>query len=224
VTRGSPDRRRGPAAAEATLADSARQILGRDLGVSEANRIHKYLDLLTKWQRVYRLVGSSDPHWLTENVLLDSLLYLKVLPSSIGTIVDLGAGAGIPGVPLAIVLPQTTVTLVEARQKRVSFLAAVIRELEVHNLRLVGSRLDLVTIPPEMIAAFDAAVMRCAGALDDVMAIGRRLVRPSGLVVASGPPRPGPLSQGEWVTVAGTSPGSTRHFAVVHVPRDGSAR
>jgi len=197
------------------LDDAAREILGRPLTDHESSTICKYLNLLSEWNTIFRLVGSSNPEWLVEHVILDSLLYLRVLPPAVNTLVDLGAGAGIPGVVLSIVLADTAVTLVEAQRRRASFLAAVVRETDARNLRVVNERLDALTVPREMSGTFDAAVMRCAGDLETVIPIGLELVRPRGVVIASGPPRTRPLVQGEWITVPGVKPGTSRRFAVV---------
>src|SRR5207244_13588960 len=89
----------------------------------------KYLDLLLKWQKSQRLVGSTEPGWIVENLLLDSLLFLPVLPFPLRTLLDLGSGAGLPGIPLKIVLNEVHLVLVAARRQCVSFVASVIREL-----------------------------------------------------------------------------------------------
>jgi len=60
----------------------------------------KYLALLVKWQRTQRLIGSSDPDWIVDHILLDSLLFTRVVPETTRSILDVGSGAGVPGVPL----------------------------------------------------------------------------------------------------------------------------
>jgi 16S rRNA (guanine527-N7)-methyltransferase len=198
--------------------DGARSILGRPLSDLELDRHQKYLNMLIKWQRIHRLLGSVEPDWIIENVLLDSLLFVKVLPYGSAEILDLGAGAGIPGIPLAIVLPHARLTLVEARQRRASFLSSTLRELGLGNARLLHARLAVDAIPRELSQAFDAVVMRCAGDPAEVIPIGLQLAKPGGVVIASGPPRPRPLPSGEWVEVPGITPGSKRRFAVIQSP------
>ena len=200
------------------LAEGARSILGRPLSDRELDQCHKYLNILRKWQQSQRLLGSDDADWIIENILLDSLLFVKVLPRGSTEILDLGAGAGIPGIPLAIALPRARLTLVEARRKRVSFLANALRELGLENTRLVRVRLEVDTIPPDLARAFDAVVMRCAGDSSEVIPIGLELAKPGGLVIASGPPHPRPLPWGDWVEVPGIRRGMTRRFAVIQRP------
>src|SRR5687768_17678994 len=116
---------------EAALRRGAQEILGRSLAREQVDQFLKYLELLVKWQKVQRLVGSVEPQSIVDDLLLDSLLFVRVLPPGIRTLMDLGSGAGLPGLPLAIVLPETDITLVEARQKRSSFLSTAVRELHL---------------------------------------------------------------------------------------------
>lgn len=198
---------------ETALREGARSILGRPLTPSEVSGFLKYLDILVKWQRVQRLVGSSEPRWIVDNLLLDSLLFLQVLPAPLGRLMDLGAGAGLPGIPLGIVLPGTAVTLVESKQKRASFLSAAVRDLGLETARVINSRAE--DLPSELDGSFDAVVLRCAGPLADLMPVARRFLVPGGTVVASGPPKPQPLSEGTWTNVLGPGPRGTRLFAVI---------
>ena len=161
----------------------------------------KYLALLVKWQRSQRLIGSSDPDWIVDHILLDSLLFTRVVPETTRSILDVGSGAGVPGVPLRIVLRQPTVTLLEARAKRVSFLSAVVRELELAKCEVIHGRLE--TLTAESGPRYDAVVMRCAGDPSAFYSAAVTLLTPGGLIAASGPPRRRPISRGEWREVDG---------------------
>jgi 16S rRNA (guanine527-N7)-methyltransferase len=194
------------------LAAGAHGILGRPLTAGEATKFDKYIELLTKWQRVQRLVGSTDPMWIVEHLILDSLLFLRLLPPSVKWILDLGSGAGLPGLPMKIVWRNVEMILIESRRRRTSFLTSAIRELQLEGARVVADRVE--DREGELAGRFDAVVMRCTGHLDELIPLASRLVVPQGLVIASGPPAPKPLAMGEWVTVPGVSPGSTRRFAV----------
>lgn len=201
------------------LRSGARRILGRDLRDAEATAIDNYLNLLRKWQRVHRLTGSANRAWAIDHIVLDSLLFLRALPESTlregstATVLDLGSGAGVPGVPLAIVRPTDRFVLVESRQRRASFLAEVVRALPLPNARVVGQRAE--SIEHEMAGSVEAVVMRCAGDLAAVLPVAKRFVIPGGVVVASGPPEPVPVAEGHWVEVEGVAPGSIRRFLVV---------
>jgi len=197
------------------LARGASSILGRALTPHELDLFSRYLDLLVKWQRSHRLIGSSDEMWIVEHLFLDSLLFLRLLPVAARTLVDIGSGAGMPGVPLKIVRSDVEVTLVESRRRRASFLSAVVRELGLAQTRVVADRIESRLTDLE--GRFDTVVMRCAGDVGEMMPLAARLLAPGGVVIASGPPEPRALSLGEWVVVPGLLPPSTRRFAVHRV-------
>ena len=199
-------------AAPRSLVEGAHAVLGRPLEDAERQAFDKYLHLLCKWQRVQRLVGSTDPEWIVENLLLDSLLFLRVLPERVRSVADLGSGAGLPGIPIRIVRPDLAVTLIESRQGRVSFLSTVIRELALAGTKVVNARAEEVAA--ESPRSFDAVLVRCAGEIERIHPIASRLVSPGGVVIVSGPPVSRPLQHGEWVDVPGFRPGHTRRFAV----------
>jgi 16S rRNA (guanine527-N7)-methyltransferase len=152
--------------------------------------------------------------WIVEHLFLDSLLFLRLLPLTTRALVDLGSGAGMPGVPIKIVR-DVEVTLVESRRRRASFLSAVVRELALGQTRVVAERIE--SRLPDLEGRFDAVVMRCAGDIGEMMPLAARLLVPGGVVIASGPPEPRPLALGEWVVVPGLRPPSTRRFAVHRV-------
>ena len=194
------------------LSRGAAAILGRPLTTTELGQFYNYLTLLMKWQKSQRLIGSSKPEWIVENLLLDSLLFLRVLPSPLGSLLDLGSGAGIPGIPLKIVKPKVRLVLVESRQRRASFLSSAVRELALLDTRVVGGRVE--EHMDELAGRFDAVVMRCVGDPERLLPTAAELVSSGGIVIAAGPPNARPLSLGEWVTADGYSPGSSRRFLV----------
>ena len=191
----------------------ARGALGRALTATELDQALKYLNILIKWQRSQRLIGSDEPRWIVDNVIVDSLLFRRVLPERMTALADVGSGAGVPGVPLAIVLPEVAVTLIEARQKRASFLATVIRELALRNCALLNSRLE--DVAGELTGRFDVVVMRCAGDPTSLLPQLRQILTSGGIVVASGPPKRIDVSVGRWVEVQG--PERLRRFWIHQV-------
>ena len=197
---------------QAALAQGASSILGRALTAREMDLFSRYLGLLVKWQRSHRLIGSTDEMWIVEHLFLDSLLFLRLLPSTMRSLVDLGSGAGLPGVPIKIVRSDVEVTLVESRRRRASFLSAVVRELALGQTHVMADRIE--SRMPELEGRVDAVVMRCAGSVGELMTTAARLLVPQGVVIASGPPVPRPLPRGEWVLVPGLRPSSSRRFAV----------
>ena len=173
--------------------------IGRQLTSSEAEHLHKYINLLIKWQGSHRLVGSTKPRWLIDNIFLDSLGFLEVLPPAVQQLADIGSGAGVPGIPIAIVRPDLELTLIEARRRRVSFLSTAIRELGLSHVQVVGARVE--TLEQNYGGRFDAIVMRCAGDLNAMLPHVLPLLRRGGAVVASAGPSPKAPSGGEVLTV-----------------------
>lgn len=195
------------------LVEGARRVLGRALADAEVAMIDRYVSRLLQWNRGVRLVGRDERQWIEREMILDSLVFLRVMPADAMRVLDLGSGAGIPGVPLKIVGVERDVTLVEARRRRVSFLRTVARELGLPGLKVVGARAE--SLLAEFGGTMDVVVTRCAGGVGDVLALAVRFLAPGGVAVVSGPPGPSePPAGGAWVTVEGAAPGSTRRFAI----------
>jgi 16S rRNA (guanine527-N7)-methyltransferase len=167
------------------------------------------------------MVGSSDPVWIVRSLFLDSLLFLRVLPETSLEILDLGSGAGVPGIPLKIVNSRMRITLVESRRRRASFLRSVVRELEIGDTAIVNVRLTAESMPADLRSRFDAVVMRCAGDPGQMLPVARTLLRSGGMVVASGSPRAPGGSIDPWRQISVACGGETRHFLVV-APSEGS--
>jgi len=194
------------------LANGAEAILGRVLDELERENFSKYLTLLLKWQKAHRLVGSDDPMWIVEHLFLDSLLFLRLLPSSARTLADLGSGAGLPGLPIKIVRRDIDVVLIESRRRRAMFLTSAVRAMKLEDVRVLEGRVE--GLVRELRGTFDAVVMRCAGDIEVMIPVAADLVSDHGIVIASGPPNAKPLSVGDWVTVPGLRRGMSRRFAI----------
>ena len=205
-----------PCEAQEGLTRGARAILGRELEPSELEAFKRYLDLLQRWQRVHRLIGSTEPAWIVENLFLDSLLFLRVLPGNARAVADLGSGAGLPGIPMKIARPELRVALIESRQRRVSFLATAVRELALEGVRVVNARAE--DVGETLGASFDAVVMRCAGDPEALLPQAERLIVPGGIVIGSGPPVRRPLRRGAWVEIPGVRPDRSRLFWTYTAP------
>jgi 16S rRNA (guanine527-N7)-methyltransferase len=209
-----------------TLSRGAARLLGRALTESETGRFSKYLELLLKWQKTARLVGRANPGWIVENLFLDSLLFLRALPRSFTSLLDLGAGAGLPGIPIAIVRPETALVLIEARQRRASFLSTTIRELGLSGVEVINARAEDVV--DRFSNRFDAVVMRCAGQAEVLIPLATKFVHQTGCVVVSGPPsHPKRASSSGWIEVPGLAEvraGAPRRFRVVRGDSDSVPR
>lgn len=131
-----------------------------------------YLDLLAKWNRTYNLTAVRDPEAMVSRHLLDSLAVLPYLHGA--TLADLGSGAGLPAIPLAIARPGLAVTLVESNGKKARFLREAVRGLQLANVRVAQSRVQ------DTAGAFDSVTARAFASLADMLAWGGHLLAPDG--------------------------------------------
>ena len=166
--------------------------LGFALTPAQAAALDAYLDLLEKWNRVHNLTAVRDRAQMVTRHLADSLSVREWIAGQ--RVADVGSGAGLPGVPLAIVLPETHFALVEPRAKRVRFLRQVAIELRLHNVEVVASRAE----DHQPAVPYDCVVTRAFAALSDMLAATRHLLRPGGLWVAM----KGRIDTSELATVA----------------------
>lgn len=175
--------RNAPEDSAARIAAGART-LGVELDARALAELGRYLDELELWNARSNLVGEHDRHALIDRHLVDALAAVPVL-RELGPglrIADLGSGAGLPGVPLAIALRPREMVLVEPRRKRASFLASVRRALPEVALRVLEGRADALAAVDE--GRFDAVVSRAALGDEELGASAARLLRPNGLLVA----------------------------------------
>jgi 16S rRNA (guanine527-N7)-methyltransferase len=157
------------------------------------------------------MIGSNSPLWIVDNLFLDSLLFLHVIPRTVGSLVDIGSGAGFPGVPMKIVRPEIRTLLVESKQRRASFLKTAVRELGLSDMEVLSDR--VLTAPDDRRKRFDAAVARCAGNADRTIRLAMEFVRAGGPVVLAGPPTQRGINKGRY-TLVQFPDGTSRRFVV----------
>jgi 16S rRNA (guanine527-N7)-methyltransferase len=129
--------------------------LGLDLSTQQLGALLAYLDLIQKWNKVYNLTAIRDPAEMLTHHVLDSLAVVAPLMRQTQThrqtqdasinMLDVGAGAGLPGVVVAICCPQVKVTCVDAVAKKMAFVQQVATELKLPNLRALHARVETLT-------------------------------------------------------------------------------
>ena len=129
-------------------------------------KLLRYHALLMDWNTRMDLTAVTDEAEMMDRHYVDSLMALRfdMIPRK-GRIIDVGTGAGFPGMPLALACPETQVTLMDAQQKRLTFLQAVIDELQVRNVTLVHSRAEDGARLPLHREQYDLAVARAVAPL-----------------------------------------------------------
>lgn len=172
------------------LGQCTKAVTGRELDRVARTRFERYLELIQLWNRTHNLTGLRTPHEIVHGLFEDSLLFLPLLPEGSGTVVDIGAGAGIPGLPLAIVDERLRMVMVESRRKRVSFLRSVCRELEIGGRVSVeeGRAEAIVSDVVARFGLFDVALSRAVATTGSMQSVAMPFLRHGGVLISSGPP------------------------------------
>ena len=153
-----------------------------DMGVAlsevQAGKLLDYLDLLQKWNKAYNLTAVRErPAMLTQH-LLDSLSIVPHLPP--GDLLDVGSGGGLPGIPLAILQPERSITLIDTVGKKVAFLKQAAMTLGLKNLSAVSDRIESWTPPENHRAGFALITARAYATLATLVGQTRRLLAENG--------------------------------------------
>ena len=149
-----------------------------DLAPALAGPLLAYLALLDRWNRTYNLTAIRDPREMVAKHLLDSLAMHPFAGD--GALADLGTGAGLPGIPLAIADPGLQVTLVESNGKKARFLREAVRTLKLPNARVAEARIESLDMP----GMFDAITARALATLPLILELGGHLLKPEGRLLA----------------------------------------
>lgn len=168
--------------------------LGIHLNEGQVERFRKYRDLLREWNARINLTSIVDPAEVEIRHFLDSLTCSRGAPDLLARpgcrVIDVGSGAGLPGVPLKIVWPSIELTLLESRGKRAEFLVALVDELQLADVTIVSERAESVGQMPEHRERYDVALARALAELPVLLELCLPLVRPGGVLIA---PRGGDL-------------------------------
>lgn len=172
---------------------NALQIIG---GVEAADKLVRYQELVEEWNGRINLTGDASFEAMLDRHLMDSLTPLTVeglLPQG-ASLIDVGSGAGLPGIPLAIARPDLKVTLLDSMQKRVGFLRAAKEALELENVRVVHARAEEAAHDPAYRERFDIAAARAVAKLPALQELLLPFARTGGKCVCY----KGPAAQEEW--------------------------
>jgi 16S rRNA (guanine527-N7)-methyltransferase len=195
----------------ATLIEGAER-LGCALPDESAEALLTLLDELTRWNRAYNLTAITSRAELITHHLLDSLSVHADLDGT--RIADVGTGAGFPGLPLALVQPQRSFTLIDASQKKLRFVTHAARLLGLANVTALHARVERLTPQPP----FDTVIARAFAPLPELLTQVRGLTGPATRVLAM----KGRLQPAELAGV--TEPWRTLSQRALEVPGLGEAR
>jgi len=145
---------------------------------SQLQDLLKFIKLIEKWNKAYNLTAVRDRDEMARLHILDSLTLLPFIDGK--RVADIGTGAGLPGIPLAIFLPDVEFVLVDSNSKKTRFVQQAILELKLKNVTVLHSRVE--NFQPDKL--FSTVMMRAFASLDDIMQLSQHLIDPLGVLLA----------------------------------------
>ena len=154
----------------------------KEYGLSDEmiSKFSKYRDLLLEWNSKFNLTAITDKDEIEEKHFIDSLSLDKYVDLDNKTLLDVGSGAGFPGIPLAIAHPTTKVFLLESNGKKVKFLNEMVNELDLKNVTVINARAEEYNKRE----SFDIVTARAVKELNILLEICFHFVKVGGLFVA----------------------------------------
>ena len=138
---------------------------------------------LIRWNEAFNLTAITDPREIAIKHFLDSLPAAHQIPPD-ANLLDVGSGGGFPGIPLKILMPALTVTLIDASRKKVNFLKHVIRALKLDHIEARHTRAEQLTRDPRCLKRFDIVISRALSALALFARLAHPLLAPGGRIIA----------------------------------------
>ena len=158
--------------------------MGLEVPAAAQEKLLAYAALLEKWNKTYSLTALRGADKAVSHHLLDSLAVLPHVPA--GMLLDVGSGGGMPGIPLAIVLPELAVTLIDSNSKKTAFLRQAAIELRLSNVNVHCGRVE--QYHPSL--PFSAITSRAFAELADFVVLSRHLLAADGVWLAMKGVRP----------------------------------
>ena len=132
-----------------------------------ARQLNQFIDQLARWNRVYNLTAVREPEAMVTRHIFDSL---SILPWLRGPqVLDVGSGAGLPGIPLAIVEPTLQFQLLDSNAKRTRFMTQMVHELALDNVQVIRSRAEDF----QPLQKFDCIITRAFGSIEKLLLLSR---------------------------------------------------
>ncbi len=164
------------------LADTL-NTMGMTVTDGQQSRLLDLIALLLRWNRAFNLTAVRDPVRMVSHHLLDSLVLEPFVEGE--NLLDVGTGAGFPGLPLAIVQPKRHFVLLDCNGKKVRFVRQAVMELGLRNVQVVQARIESYQCEEK----FDTITARAFASLSDMLGMVRPLLSPTGKLLAAKGPR-----------------------------------
>jgi 16S rRNA (guanine527-N7)-methyltransferase len=163
---------------------TAASAIGHPLSDREISLFRDFRRELLFWNDRMNLISIKTPLDLPIKHCIDSLLAAPCVQKQDGSLLDIGAGAGFPGIPLKIAIPSLAVSLLDSSRKKTSFLRAVVARLRLEKISVIQGRVEQLTVDPQYVGAFDTVISRAAFKLAELITLGSRLLSANGQLIA----------------------------------------
>jgi 16S rRNA (guanine527-N7)-methyltransferase len=164
---------------------SGLEALNLSLGESQIQRLLDFITLIEKWNKAYNLTAIRDREAMVHLHLLDSLAIASYIEGK--RVIDIGTGAGLPGIPLAIYFPEIEFMLLDSNAKKTRFVQQAILELKLNNVSVCHTRVE--HYHPEQ--PFDTVITRAFAGLSDIVDLTSHLLSKEGVLLAMKGQTPG---------------------------------
>jgi 16S rRNA (guanine527-N7)-methyltransferase len=177
---------------------------GLTLPAVQLERLAQYVELLLHWRRYINLTGLRQAEHIIDVLIAESLDFLQrdVLPPG-ARVLDLGTGAGVPGIPLAIAAPDLHLTLLDRSEKKITFLRRVVTLLHLDNCQPLCSSAEQLAQRLSPCERFDAIVTRGVGRVVHLLSLAQPLLRPGGILLLRKPQQTSELQEAAPLLTAG---------------------
>jgi 16S rRNA (guanine527-N7)-methyltransferase len=194
-----------------------------NLSSTQLDQFARYADLLIDWNLRFNLTSIVDPREIVIKHFLDSLSATRSIPPGPLKLIDVGAGAGLPGLPIKLVRPDVALTLLEATRKKCDFLKAVIDDLQLTDVQVINARAEEAGRMEEHREQYDIAIARALAEMPTLIEYVLPLVKIGGIAVAQKSKEAEKETQRAAVAIA-TLGGRLREVTPVVVPELNEAR
>ena len=161
-----------------TILESGLTALNLPYTPEQIDHLLAFIKLIAKWNKAYNLTAVRNNEDMARLHILDSLAILPYIEGK--RVIDIGTGAGLPGIPLAIFLPEVEFVLLDSNAKKTRFVQQVILELKLKNVSVIHSRAE--DYQPEL--GFDSVTTRAFSSLPDMVKMTAHLLNPNGVILA----------------------------------------